>query len=145
MVITFSVILLGLIALVPPLQRNKFFILNSALIIALAYWIEGHWFRTSVFSYKTLLLLVVFQLVTINFTTFFSYWADKRAARKGAWRVSENNLHTLEFMGGWIGAYLAQKIFRHKSNKKSYQNMYKLMIVMEFAAIYFILKFLRLI
>lgn len=145
MVITFTTILLGLIALVPPLQRNKFFILNSALIIGLAYWIETHWFRTSIFTYKTLLLFVVFQLVTINFTTFLAYWADKRAARKKTWRISENNLHTLEFMGGWIGAFLAQKIFKHKTAKVSYQRMYKVMIVMEFAAVYFILKFLHLI
>lgn len=145
MVITFTAVLLGLIALVRPLQRNRFFILNSALIIGLAYFIETHYFRTSVFSYKTLLLFVVFQLVTINFTTFWAYWIDKRAARKRAWRVSENNLHTLEFMGGWIGAYIAQKVFRHKSSKQSYQRMYKVMIIMEFAAIFAILKFLKMI
>lgn len=145
MVITFSTILLGLIALIQPLQRNRFFILNAALIIGTAYFIETHYFTTSIFSYKTLLLFVVFQLISINITTFIAYWVDKRAAVRRGWRVSENTLHTLEFLGGWLGAWIAQKVFHHKSSKKSYQRMYKVMIVMEFAAVYVILKFLNLI
>lgn len=145
MVITFTAILLGLAALIYPLRRNRFFLLSSAMIIGSAYFIETHYFTTSLFSYKTMMLFVVFQLFFINISTFIAYWADKRAAVRGAWRVPENDLHMLEFLGGWIGAYLAQRLFRHKTSKKSYQSMYKLMIVLEFAAIYFILKFLHLI
>lgn len=145
MVISFSTILLGLIALVRPLQRNRFFILNSALIIGAAYITENYFFRTSVFSHKTVMLFVVYQLVFINLTTFIAYRADKRAAVRGAWRVPERDLHTLEFLGGWLGAWIAQKVYRHKTSKKSYQAMYKLMIVMEFAAVYVILKYLSLI
>ena len=144
MVITFSVILLGLAALIPPLQRNRFFLLNAASIIGSAYFIESHYFTTSLFSYKTMLLFVVFQLFWINVVTFIAYGVDKRAAMRHGWRVSENNLHTLEFLGGWPGAWLAQKFFHHKTAKQSYQRMYKVMIVMEFAAIYAILKFLNL-
>lgn len=145
MVITFTTILLGLAALIYPLRRNAFFLLNSAAVIGAAWFIETHWFRTSVFSSKTALLFVVFQIVSMNVTTFIAYGLDKRAARRGAWRVPERDLHLLEFLGGWIGAWVAQKFFRHKTSKKSYQAMYKLMIVMEFAAVYFILKFLHLI
>lgn len=145
MVITFSTILLGLIALIRPLQRNRFFILNSALIIGAAYITENYFFRTSVFSHKTVMLFVVYHLVFINFTTFIAYRADKRAAVRGAWRVPERDLHTLEFLGGWLGAWIAQKVYRHKTSKKSYQAIYKLMIVMEFAAVYVILKYLNLI
>ena len=114
MVITFSTILLGLIALIRPLQRNRFFILNSALIIGAAYFIETHYFTASVFSYKTIMLFLVFQLISINVVTFIAYGVDKRAAVRGNWRVPEIQLHTLEFLGGWLGAYLAQMFFRHK-------------------------------
>lgn len=145
MVITFTTILLGLAALIYPLRRNRFFLLNSTLIIGAAYFLESCCFRTSVFSYKTMLLFVVFQVVSINITTFFAYGFDKRAAQKRAWRVPERDLHLLEFLGGWIGAYFGQKFFNHKTAKKSYLAMYKLMIFMEFAAIYCILKFLKLI
>lgn len=111
MVITFSTILLGLIALIRPLQRNRFFILNSALIIGAAYFIETHYFTASVFSYKTIMLFLVFQLISINVVTFIAYGVDKRAAVRGNWRVPEIQLHTLEFLGGWLGAYLAQRFF----------------------------------
>lgn len=144
MVITFSTILLGLIALIRPLQRNRFFILNSALIVGAAYFIETHYFTASVFSYKTIMLFLVFQLISINVVTFIAYGVDKRAAVRGNWRVPEIQLHTLEFLGGWLGAYLAQRFFRHKISKKSYQAMYLLMIVMEFVAVWVILKFLHL-
>ena len=144
MVITFTAILLGLAALVYPLRRNRFFLLSSAMIIGSAYFIETHYFRTSIFSAKTMLLFVVFQLIFINYSTFIAYWVDKRAAVRGDWRVPERDLHMLEFLGGWLGAYAAQRVFRHKTAKKSYQMTYKLMIVMEFAAVYLILKFLHL-
>lgn len=143
MVITFTIVLFGLIALIPPLQKNRFFILNAVMIIGSAYFIENNYFRTSVFSFKTLLLLLVFQIIFINITTFFAYWVDKRAAQKGSWRVPEKNLHTLEFLGGWAGAFIAQKVFRHKNKKIQYQRMFKAMIIMEFAAVYVILKFLQ--
>ena len=145
MVITFTAILFGLAALIYPLRRNRFFLLSSAMIIGSAYFIETHYFRTSIFSPKTIMLFVVFQLIFINISTFIAYFVDKRAAVRGAWRVPERELHTLEFLGGWIGAFFAQRIFRHKISKRSYQLTYKLMIIMELAAIYFILKFLQLI
>ena len=108
MVITYSVILIGLLFLIRPLQKNSFYILHAALVILAAYYIETHYFRASVFGAKTLLLFVVFQFVSINVVTVLAYWVDKRAAVRGAWRVPEINLHTLEFLGGWSGALLAQ-------------------------------------
>ena len=48
-------------------------------------------------------------------------------------------------IGGWIGAWLGQKFFRHKTATKSFQNMYRLMIVLEFAAVWLILKLLGLV
>lgn len=145
MVITFSVILLGLLALIKPLQRNAFYILHAALVILSAYYVENHYFRTTPFVPKTFLLFLVFHLVSINITTMIAYWSDKRAAVKGRWRVSENNLHTLEFLGGWPGAFIAQKIFKHKTKKKTYQAAFWLMLILQAAAVYIILKFLRII
>ena len=144
MVITFSVVLLGLAAFIYPLRRNNFFLLSSAMIIGSAYYVETHFFTAPAFHPKTFLLFLVFQLFFINICTFIAYWTDKRAAQKKTWRIRENDLHMLEFMGGWIGAFVGQKVFHHKTSKKSYQLMYKLMIVMEFAAIYVILKILKL-
>ena len=49
-----------------------------------------------------------------------AYGADKSAARSGAWRTRERTLHVLALMGGWPGALIAQKAFRHKSRKPSF-------------------------
>ena len=114
------------------------------MVIGAAYFIEHNYFRTSIFSHKTILLFLVIHLIAINVSTFIAYGVDKRAAQQGQWRVSERDLHMLEFLGGWIGAFIGQRFFHHKTSKKSYQAAYNFIIVIEFAAIWAILKYLRL-
>ena len=63
-----------------------------------------------------LLAYPLFSLVA-----FFAYWRDKRSAEQGAWRTPEQTLHLLELLGGWPGAFLAQRLLRHKTRKPSYQ------------------------
>ncbi len=48
------------------------------------------------------------------------YFIDKRLAVRGARRIPERSLHTLELLGGWPGALMAQQIFRHKRSKPSF-------------------------
>ena len=43
-------------------------------------------------------------LAVINVVTFAVYGADKRRARRGAWRVSEKTLFLLPLLGGSVGA-----------------------------------------
>jgi uncharacterized membrane protein YsdA (DUF1294 family) len=52
---------------------------------------------------------------------FFSYRSDKRRAEAGEWRIAESTLHMIDFLGGWPGAFLAQRKFRHKTSKVSFQ------------------------
>ena len=127
------------------LRYNKFYLLNAAMIIGAAYYFENNYFRiNNILSYKTLLLFAIFWLGGINLSTFIAYGADKRAAKKKAWRIPEKDLHTLEFLGGWIGAFIAQRFFHHKTSKKSFQNIYFLMIVMEIAVLWFLYNYLGL-
>jgi uncharacterized membrane protein YsdA (DUF1294 family)/cold shock CspA family protein len=51
---------------------------------------------------------------------FVAYALDKAAARAGRWRTQENTLHLLALIGGWPGALLAQRQFRHKTAKTSF-------------------------
>ena len=60
-------------------------------------------------------------LATMSVVTFVVYGWDKRQAKRQGWRVSERTLHTLEFLGGWPGAWAAQRWLRHKSSKRSYR------------------------
>jgi uncharacterized membrane protein YsdA (DUF1294 family) len=44
-------------------------------------------------------------------------WIDKRRATRGHWRISEATLHGIELLGGWPGAWIAQRLFHHKRSK----------------------------
>jgi len=57
----------------------------------------------------------------VSVMTAVFYALDKRAARQGAWRISESTLHVLSLLGGWPGAFLAQALLRHKSTKLSFR------------------------
>lgn len=56
-----------------------------------------------------------------SFLAFAAYGIDKVAAIGGARRIPEAFLHLLGFAGGWPGALLGQRIFRHKTRKTSFQ------------------------
>jgi uncharacterized membrane protein YsdA (DUF1294 family) len=54
-------------------------------------------------------------LVVVSFITFCVYAADKKKAKKGAWRVPEKTLLCLSFFGGAAGGLLAMAWARHKT------------------------------
>ncbi len=60
---------------------------------------------------------------------YFAYATDKRRAREKNWRVAEVNLHLLELLGGWPGAFLAQRRLRHKCSKAGYQLVFWLIVL----------------
>jgi uncharacterized membrane protein YsdA (DUF1294 family)/cold shock CspA family protein len=63
-------------------------------------------------------LTVVCVLASVVTYAFYAW--DKQRARARAWRISERGLHFWELLGGWPGAFLAQRRLRHKSAKVSY-------------------------
>jgi uncharacterized membrane protein YsdA (DUF1294 family)/cold shock CspA family protein len=62
------------------------------------------------------------------------YWADKAAAAQGGWRVSESALLLLGLAGGWPGAIVAQRLFHHKTKKRSFQAAFAGSVVVNVAA-----------
>lgn len=65
--------------------------------------------------------LIASYFIFINLLSFCLYGYDKRAAQKGIWRVKENTLHGISVLGGWPVAIMAQKYFRHKTQKQSFR------------------------
>ena len=79
-------------------------------------------------------------VLAMSFFTWLSYWSDKRRAEAGEWRVPEATLHGFELLGGWPGAFLAQRQFRHKTAKISYQVVFCLIVLLhEYVALDFLL------
>ena len=71
----------------------------------------------------------------LNLGTFYAYWKDKYAAAKGQWRTAEDMLHGLGLLGGWPGAWFAQKILRHKSSKTAFRVLYWATVVLHCAGL----------
>lgn len=65
---------------------------------------------------------------------FAAYGIDKAAAIGGTWRIPEAFLHLLGFAGGWPGALVAQRLFRHKSRKVSFQAAFWIVAAVNSAA-----------
>ncbi|MFC4671312.1 DUF1294 domain-containing protein [Seohaeicola nanhaiensis] len=59
-------------------------------------------------------------LIFINTVAWLAFRADKRRAMAGEWRIPETRLLTLALAGGWFGAKLAQRRFRHKTRKQPF-------------------------
>jgi uncharacterized membrane protein YsdA (DUF1294 family) len=71
----------------------------------------------------------------ISGISYVCYAVDKRRAQEGRWRTPELVLHFTELLGGWPGAFLAQRRLRHKVSKFSYQFVFWLIVlVYQFAA-----------
>jgi len=60
--------------------------------------------------------------------TYAIYAWDKNRARQKKYRERESFLHLLEVLGGWPGAFVAQRRLRHKNSKLSYQVLFWLIV-----------------
>jgi uncharacterized membrane protein YsdA (DUF1294 family) len=69
-------------------------------------------------------------LTAISLLAFAATWLDKRKAREQERREPEGILHLLELLGGWPGAFLAQRWFRHKTAKLGYQFVFWLIVAL---------------
>lgn len=74
--------------------------------------------------WKTHNPIPLFLYVFLSALTILFYGADKKRALRNRWRIPEVYLHILELLGGWPGALLAQKDFRHKLTKGTYQKVF---------------------
>ena len=63
------------------------------------------------------------------------YRSDKAAAQRGAWRVPEANLHAVALLGGWPGALVARRAFRHKTTKQPFRTVFWVTVLVNCAAL----------
>lgn len=64
---------------------------------------------------KELWQLLGLYLLLVNLAAFAVMGADKRRARRGAWRISEKALFLPAVLGGALGGVLGMRVFRHKT------------------------------
>ena len=61
------------------------------------------------------LVSVVGYLLLLNVITFIIYGVDKYKAKRNKWRIPETTLLMLAAVGGSIGAWMAMRVFHHKT------------------------------
>ncbi|MGO2131453.1 MAG: DUF1294 domain-containing protein [Halomonas sp.] len=97
-----------------------FGVLFVVLLVGLAAWGRVPW-------------VVVIAYAAVSVIAFFTYGLDKRFARKEKRRIAESTLLLLGLLCGWPGALVAQRVFRHKTSKRSFQISFWVMVVVNVA------------
>ena len=64
-------------------------------------------------------IIVLYALASLF--AFLAYGRDKGNAERHKRRTPEVKLHLISMLGGWPGAWIAQRVFRHKSKKTEFQ------------------------
>lgn len=74
-------------------------------------------------------------LVLANALAFWAFRHDKRAAVAGARRIPEDRLLALAFLGGSLGAKLAQRLLRHKIRTEPFRQQLNGIIAVQLLAL----------
>ena len=73
----------------------------------------------------------IIYLLIINIIAFFAMYIDKRKARYGKWRISEQTLFILALIGGSIGAIIGMYVFRHKTKKLRFSIGFPMILILQ--------------
>lgn len=76
-------------------------------------------------------------VIGVSFASFGTYGYDKSIAGRGVTRVPEVVLHLLTALGGTLGSFAGMQIFRHKTQKKSFQLVFWAIVVIQIIVIVF--------
>lgn len=86
---------------------------------------------------------IIIYLAIINIIGFFAMCLDKRKARRGAWRISEQSLFYITLLGGGIGTIAGMYVFRHKTKKLRFTIGFPVILISEIVlAGYLIIKYI---
>ena len=75
-------------------------------------------------------------LAALSLVTFTVYGFDKSQSKGNGWRVPESVLHGLAVAGGFVGGWLGQSIFHHKTKKASFVFVLAISTMVHAAALY---------
>ena len=111
----------------------------------LVFWLAGGWLALAV---VWLLGAALFRWPGQWWWTFYlgltavvspiclaMYAIDKQRAGDQQDRIPERMLHLLALMGGWPGAVLAQRLFRHKTKKVAFRLVLWLIVALHLTLI----------
>lgn len=74
----------------------------------------------------------IIYILLINIIACSAMWWDKRKASQHEWRVAEATLHILGILGGALGIISGMYRFRHKTQKRSFQAITIVSLIVSF-------------
>ena len=78
--------------------------------------------------------ILIFYLAAVNVLAFVLMGADKRRARRGAWRIPEKTLFLPAILGGALGGVAGMRLFRHKTRHWYFRYGFPLLLILQLAA-----------
>jgi uncharacterized membrane protein YsdA (DUF1294 family) len=84
---------------------------------------------------RVLPVFVMVASVLMSLFAFALYRADKSAAIQGTRRTPESTLQVVSLLGGWPGALIAQRVYRHKTRKQPFQKLFWITVLTNCAAL----------
>ena len=76
-------------------------------------------------------ILVIIVLAVMNILSFTLMAMDKKAARKGKWRVPERTLFLFTALFGGLGGVLGMHLLRHKTKHWYFRVFFPALLVLQ--------------
>lgn len=81
------------------------------------------------------LILYISYLALMSILAIFTYFKDKKLAKKGKERIKEKTLLEITVFGGAIGSEIGRRLARHKTNKLYFSLVIYLSIILQLAVL----------
>ena len=124
-------------------RLSRWFAIGGGLWLALAVLLMVLLIWSNLLSCPWLVAVYLAATVLGSVACFAAYGLDKRRAAGNRWRISEATLQWIAFLGGWPGGLLAQRTFRHKTQKLRFQLLFWLIVCLHVPLIFLSLWSIR--
>lgn len=91
-------------------------------------------------NFSTALAFLLVYLAAINIITFAAFVIDKAKAVHKRWRIKESTLFGLALLGGSLGGIIGMKVARHKTRKPAFKYGLPAILLLDAAAIAYLIQ-----
>ncbi len=87
--------------------------------------------------------IILIYLLSLNIISFVIFGIDKWKAKNNKWRISENLLILISFIGGATGSLMGMVVFKHKLSKKKFYIGVPVFIVLNWIILIYMVNYIR--